>query len=664
VTARLRDAWRGIEWRDAALYGGAFALPFAAYLLTLGPTAMGDDSAELTVAAYVLGVPHPTGYPLYMLLGKAWQLLVPIGSIAYRMNLLSAVCAAATCAAVAWVCRLLGCRRSAALLGALTAGSFRIFWQQSNVAEVYALSALFVALILGAFLVWHRCRSERSLIALAFICGLAFTHHHVSLCFSVVFLGIAVMLQRPVRAGWILKGLAALALPQALHLYLPVRAAANPPLNWENATTWPAFWDHVTGAPWLARYGFTRRGEELAAFLGGVLRLLRGDMTLFGLALGVAGLAALTRRRALFSGGALVAFGIVAASGSMSPLYRTTSGHEALIPCLLILALWIAVGADWAAAHMSRALAWSARWALPLLAVGLPARAAAFNWSHADVSRDWRAYDYAQLVLAEADPRAVVVLHGYTAHMASLYLQVVEGRRPDVDLVSVDFSGTRWFPPTVRDGSIAQALVEAQSLRDAGAAEDWTSLLARALLSRLEGRPLHCNVDINQALLPPGWGVLIVDPLRKVVAEPSPPLVRDTGKPAGTLPEGIAALGVTPSPPRAKRGEVVRLTWHWRLAQPVEAPAVVRLVITSQDRLRGAALRLEPTPDVGFSARRPFGCAVLPLPPTPAPQALAQDMYLVAPRTLRPGLYTIHAALETAAGTWPPIPAGEIEITP
>ena len=68
---------------------------FAIYAAGACPTIYVGDSGELVTAVHLLGIPHPTGYPLYVLLGKLWTLLVPVGSIAFRMSLFSAACAAA-----------------------------------------------------------------------------------------------------------------------------------------------------------------------------------------------------------------------------------------------------------------------------------------------------------------------------------------------------------------------------------------------------------------------------------------------------------------------------------------------------------------------------------------------------------------------------------------
>src|SRR3954452_20419673 len=67
------------------------------YLRTMCRTIYVGDSGELAAAVHVMGIPHPPGYPLYVILGKLFSLLVPVGSPAIRLNIFSAVCSAVAC---------------------------------------------------------------------------------------------------------------------------------------------------------------------------------------------------------------------------------------------------------------------------------------------------------------------------------------------------------------------------------------------------------------------------------------------------------------------------------------------------------------------------------------------------------------------------------------
>jgi transmembrane protein TMEM260 (protein O-mannosyltransferase) len=88
----------------------------AVYVRTAAPSVLSGDSAEFQLAAPLLGVPHPTTYPLYVLLGKLATLLIPFGDMAWRVTLVSALCAALAVALF-----FLLARRIAGLPGAIVA---------------------------------------------------------------------------------------------------------------------------------------------------------------------------------------------------------------------------------------------------------------------------------------------------------------------------------------------------------------------------------------------------------------------------------------------------------------------------------------------------------------------------------------------------------------
>ena len=134
--------------RDDRLGAALIALAlFAVYALSAPRTVMMEDDGNFILSSYFLGVAHPPGYPLYTALG--WLAAqVPLGSVAYRVHLLSALFGAASCAAL-WLCarRLLESWLAAAL-AALALGLSPAFWSQAIVAEVYTLNTLFAFALL------------------------------------------------------------------------------------------------------------------------------------------------------------------------------------------------------------------------------------------------------------------------------------------------------------------------------------------------------------------------------------------------------------------------------------------------------------------------------------------------------------------------------------
>ena len=99
-----------------------FLLFLALYVRTAAPSVLSGDSAEFQMAAPLLGVPHPTTYPLYVLLGKLATLVIPFGDLAWRVTIVSSVCAALAVGLFFGIARQLTASAPAALVGSLALG--------------------------------------------------------------------------------------------------------------------------------------------------------------------------------------------------------------------------------------------------------------------------------------------------------------------------------------------------------------------------------------------------------------------------------------------------------------------------------------------------------------------------------------------------------------
>ena len=161
----------------AALAGLA---AFLVYLRTLAPSIVWGDSPELTAAAALAGVAHPTGYPLYMLLAHAFLRLYPFGSPAYRMNLLAALTAGLAVALIYPLMLRITRDRWASLAATLLFAFSGTFWSQAVIAEHYCFQVLGMAAVLGCALAWDARGDRRWLLAAAAVYGLCFTHHMMS----------------------------------------------------------------------------------------------------------------------------------------------------------------------------------------------------------------------------------------------------------------------------------------------------------------------------------------------------------------------------------------------------------------------------------------------------------------------------------------------------
>ncbi|MCI0690465.1 DUF2723 domain-containing protein [candidate division KSB1 bacterium] len=163
----------------------------AAYLRTLAPTVSFWDCGEFIACSYILGVPHPPGAPLYLLLGRVFSMLPVAADIGWRVNLISALASAATVLLTYLIILQLirEFRRQehrwpevmAAVIGALAFAFSDSFWFNAVEAEVYALSMFFTAVVIWLVLRWAEHHTEEAawkyLLLIAYLIGLAIGAH-------------------------------------------------------------------------------------------------------------------------------------------------------------------------------------------------------------------------------------------------------------------------------------------------------------------------------------------------------------------------------------------------------------------------------------------------------------------------------------------------------
>jgi hypothetical protein len=163
---------------DVLVACGVGALTLAVYLRSLLPgIGYAGDTAKWQFLGRVGGVPHPTGYPLYLALDKAWVTLVPWGSLAWRVNLLSAVLGAAAVGVLYALLRILDVRREVAAATALVFAFSQTFWTQAVVAEVYTLHILFLVTVTACLAHWRKGAPNAWLLAGLGLYALSFGHH-------------------------------------------------------------------------------------------------------------------------------------------------------------------------------------------------------------------------------------------------------------------------------------------------------------------------------------------------------------------------------------------------------------------------------------------------------------------------------------------------------
>ena len=407
---------------SAALGVAAFVL----YALGACRTIYVGDSGELVAAVHVLGIPHPSGYPLYVLLGKLWTLLVPVGSIAFRMSLFSAACAGLAVALLHRLGLTLGLRPAAAALGALLLAVSPSFWGEANVQRVYTLNAVFVLLAAAAAVRWRESRSDRDLLAAAFLCGLGATNH-TFMALMAGAIGLFVLATRPALARrWrlVLAGAACFAAGLLPYAYLPLRSRMDPRLDWGNPETWTAFRDVVTRRDFWGR-AWIEGPSDLAVIFADYASSLWTEMLWAGAVLAAIGAVLARRSQPVLLPLLVMAvnFLAVALHGSRSDIFIW---HRYYIPSYAMAALLAAMGID----HLARRVPRAAVLALALPLVGL-----FVHFREFDRSRYRIAEDFSRKLLAGLPPGSHLAASDDNILFVLIYLTLVEGARPDVDLL-------------------------------------------------------------------------------------------------------------------------------------------------------------------------------------------------------------------------------------
>jgi len=439
-------------------------IPLTIYILTLARDVTFVDSGELISVAAVLGIAHPPGYPLFCLLGHFFSIL-PLGSIAFRVGLLSAVAAALTSLLIyltglGLLARRLGSSISsdsagdappwialAPLTGSLLFAFSNVVWSQAVVGEIYALEGLLSFAFLAAALRAFHSGSARAWALSLVFWGLTLTNHlsGVMLFPALIFLLAAWMIRqrRQLRAALLtlLKASPAAVAPLLLYLYLPIRSHANPPVRWDYPETWHRFWVHVSARQYqgLLGHGPTPL-EELQRFF---VKQLPREANWILPALALLGLGFLVRkswRLALFlvlAAAGLIAYNILYAIHDISLYY---------LPVIAILGLLAAVGAGLVARlfHSLKPAAGVAAAILLTLTCVLPLRS---HWRDNDYSRFHLLSDYVRDSLKYVEPNAIVYAGNWDAFASpAIYMQVIEGYRPDVLVLGVG----KLMNPTLR----------------------------------------------------------------------------------------------------------------------------------------------------------------------------------------------------------------------
>ena len=415
------------------------AIPFIVYAVGACRTAYVGDSGDLLTAIAVMGIPHPSGYPLYVLLAKVWSLALFFLPLPWSVSLFSAACAAGAAGLLYRTARESGAGPLASAGAAWLLAFSPSFWAEANIQRVYALNALFLALALFLTLRWRRGGRDRDLIAGAFVCGLG-ASNHLEMGVAGIAIGIFVLVTEPrIVKRWRLVAGCVLAAAAGLlpYVYLPLRARAHPLLDWGHPVTPANLVKVVLRSDFWGR-AYIQSPADLLPIFGDYAWSLLAESAWVGAGLALVAVVAARKRR----WPVLLPLLIMGANAVMMALHGSRSDlfiwHRYYIPSYVALALLAAWG--W------QTLAERVRPRVAALALLPPLVLLASGWRSNDRSRYAIGEDYSRTLLSTLPPGTHLIASDDNVLFILMYLNLGEGLRPDVDLILEGVGGTH-LPP-------------------------------------------------------------------------------------------------------------------------------------------------------------------------------------------------------------------------
>ncbi len=246
-----------------------FLVFFSVFLWTGSHDIVPDaNGGELIAAGSLLGIAHPTGYPMWSNLAHAFTRTIPFADKAARVSVLTAILGSLVLVITYCLISTLT-RKKWVIIPIIAAFSVEpLFWKQCISAEVYGLHLLLVTIFCWSLSVGHIHNLPKFTTLSVFIAGIALTNHLT----AIFYLPLLLFLRKKSNCSrqffkTSMSMLMFFLLAASMYLYLPVRSLEKPLLSWHQTDTFPSFFDHVSGAQfhsnitsssaslWIARIG-------------------------------------------------------------------------------------------------------------------------------------------------------------------------------------------------------------------------------------------------------------------------------------------------------------------------------------------------------------------------------------------------------------------------
>ena len=406
----------------------------------------GNDGGDFLAAILTGGIPHPTGYPAYMILGMLFQ-RIPFGDVYFRVVLLSFLPAALAAGFfVLWVNSFCNGFKLPGMISGLVWGMSPLLWSQSVIIEVYGLQSLFTVLALWWVTLLFRPHKSHPLLlvllALVFGAGLG---NHLTIIFFLpaCFAGLVYWGKQTGRINLVLIQVGAILLGGFVYLYLPIQARSFPPINWGNPQTIAGFVWEVTGNPYQSLVGSIAVSnviDRIFAFAA----ILRQQVGIIGLVLGIIGayqfhLVNLRMR--------WVCLWVFLSYLVFSIGYNTADSTAYLIPVILIFSGWIGFFI-----FSFKDLSWKRVSIMPILLLVVMASLiirTPGTINQINPQKGYTAAEFAEKALSQFPENAIVTTSSDLDSFPLWAYHFGYGLRKDVSIIVLPLTQFEWYQQTL-----------------------------------------------------------------------------------------------------------------------------------------------------------------------------------------------------------------------
>lgn len=401
------------------------------YLYTKLPAVGLIDSGELAAGCYLLNILHPTGYPLYTILGRIFSLL-PFSTVVHRLTYLSICCSSVGIIFFLLICLQVKINPVVATIVASLLIISPPLWSVSIEVEVYSLTFLL------SFLLWllvelvEDGENTGYLPALSYFAGLTLTNHLTGLwTVAGVFTALALSQRRklmhlfPVLLLLFILGLSP-------YLFLILRARAQPLLAWGNPVNFEQLWWHITGRQYRVWMFASSPGAVAHNTAQGLILIARTFGYLL-IPIVIYGMIRLFKKKRPLATGLTVTITLCIL---YAVNYEIPDIAAYYLPTVAALSIFTAAGLD-ALCRRFRKICY--------IAFVIPLAMFLVNYPHQNQNQNWVAYDQAVNTLESADSNAIIITDWWDIYSPVFYLQEVEKIRTDICIIDKELVRRSWY---------------------------------------------------------------------------------------------------------------------------------------------------------------------------------------------------------------------------